>query len=95
MGNPTQLGYKTPYPRRPETDVAKFGDPSSSTAGREEKTKPKLSFEKHTHKTELHSPATSTASHSILELTHKEYNTHVFQSQNCQNGAIQNPSQVT
>jgi hypothetical protein len=67
MGNPTQPGYKTPYPRHPKTDVSKFGDPSLSTAGREEKTKPKLNFEKHTHQMEFHPPTTSTASHSLLE----------------------------
>jgi hypothetical protein len=55
MGNPTQPGYKSHYPRRPKTDVAKFGGPSLLTARREEKTKTNTEFRK-THSQDGISP---------------------------------------
>jgi hypothetical protein len=73
-----QSKYEILYPRRPKTDVAKFENPSPSTAGREAETKPKLNSEKHNHKTEFHPPTTSMASHCLLENYSQGIQSHMF-----------------
>jgi hypothetical protein len=62
----------------PKLTSRNIRDPSPSTTGREEKTKPKLNFEKHTHQTEFHPPTTSTASHSLSENYSQGVQVHMF-----------------
>jgi hypothetical protein len=77
-----------------KTDVAKFGNPSPSTASKEETKQNKTGIRKPTHRTEFHPTYLfDRRAAPSEEISHKRIQAHiVFKVKSAKNGAIQTPA---